>query len=60
MDLLQAQRPGPVLLPGESLGSRWGVGPLLHWSQPDAGHSTLDINPHSAGWREVDRFPAGV
>lgn len=140
MDLLQAERPGPVLLLGESLGSgaaahvvaarpesvaglilvtpfsslvaaarhhlpflpvslllrdRFNVldlladftgplvvitgsadrtvperlalplqethpGPLLHWSQPGAGHNTLDINPHSAGWHEVDRFLAGI
>lgn len=33
-------------------------GPLLHWSQPGAGHNTLDINPHSAGWREIDAFLA--
>ena len=33
-------------------------GPLLHWSQPGAGHNTLDINPRSVGWQEVDEFLA--
>ena len=33
-------------------------GPLLHWSQPGAGHNTLDINSHSAGWRDIDAFLA--
>lgn len=32
--------------------------PMLHWSQPGAGHNTLDINPHSAGWQEIDAFLA--
>lgn len=34
------------------------TGPLLHWSQPGAGHNTLDLNPRSAGWREIDAFLA--
>ncbi|MDO8863737.1 alpha/beta fold hydrolase [Haliea sp. E1-2-M8] len=33
-------------------------GPLLHWSQPGAEHNTLDLNPRSAGWREIDVFLA--
>lgn len=31
-------------------------GPLHHWSQPGAGHNTLDIDPRSAGWQETDAF----
>ncbi len=33
-------------------------GPLLHWSQPGAGHNTLDIDPRSAGWQDIDAFLA--
>ncbi len=33
-------------------------GPLLHWSQPGAGHNTIDVNPRAAGWREIDAFLA--
>jgi pimeloyl-ACP methyl ester carboxylesterase len=33
-------------------------GKLLHWSQPDAGHNTVDMNPRAQGWREIDAFLA--
>jgi uncharacterized protein len=33
-------------------------GPLLHWSQPGAGHNDIDINPLADGWREIDTFLA--
>lgn len=33
-------------------------GPVLHWSQPGAGHNDIDANPRAEGWREVDAFLA--
>lgn len=33
-------------------------GELLHWSQPGAGHNSIDVNPRAAGWREIDAFLA--
>jgi len=33
-------------------------GPLLHWSQPGAGHNNIDVDPRAAGWREIDAFLA--
>ena len=33
-------------------------GKLLHWSQPGAGHNTIDVDPRAAGWREIDAFLA--
>jgi uncharacterized protein len=33
-------------------------GKLLHWSQPGAGHNTIDVDPRAAGWREIDTFLA--
>ncbi len=33
-------------------------GKLLHWSQPGAGHNTIDVNPRAEGWREIDAFLA--
>jgi pimeloyl-ACP methyl ester carboxylesterase len=33
-------------------------GPLLHWSQPGAGHNDIDVNPRAHGWREIDTFLA--
>jgi fermentation-respiration switch protein FrsA (DUF1100 family) len=33
-------------------------GKLLHWSQPDAGHNTIDMNPRAQGWRDIDAFLA--
>ncbi len=33
-------------------------GKLLHWSQPGAGHNTIDVNPRVKGWREIDAFLA--
>jgi pimeloyl-ACP methyl ester carboxylesterase len=33
-------------------------GPLLHWSQPGAGHNNIDVNPRAEGWREIDAFLA--
>jgi pimeloyl-ACP methyl ester carboxylesterase len=33
-------------------------GPLLHWSQPGAGHNDIDVNPRADGWREIDTFLA--
>lgn len=33
-------------------------GKLLHWSQPRAGHNTIDVNPRAEGWREIDAFLA--
>ena len=33
-------------------------GPLLHWSQPGAGHNTLDLDPRSPGWKDIDAFLA--
>jgi pimeloyl-ACP methyl ester carboxylesterase len=33
-------------------------GQLLHWSQPGAGHNSIDIDPRAAGWRQIDAFLA--
>ena len=33
-------------------------GKLLHWSQPGAGHNTIDVDPRAEGWREIDAFLA--
>ena len=33
-------------------------GPLLHWSQPGAGHNDIDVDPRADGWQEIDRFLA--
>ena len=33
-------------------------GQLLHWSQPGAGHNSIDTDPRSAGWRRIDAFLA--
>jgi len=33
-------------------------GKLLHWSQPGAGHNTIDVDPRATGWREIDTFLA--
>jgi pimeloyl-ACP methyl ester carboxylesterase len=33
-------------------------GKLLHWSQPGAGHNTIDMNPRAQGWRDIDAFLA--
>nr|MBP6725035.1 hypothetical protein [Halioglobus sp.] len=33
-------------------------GQRLHWSQPGAGHNSIDINPRAAGWRQIDAFLA--
>jgi len=35
-------------------------GKLLHWSQPGAGHNSIDIDPRAAGWREIDAFLAAL
>jgi hypothetical protein len=33
-------------------------GKLLHWSQPGAGHNSIDVNPQAEGWLEIDAFLA--
>ncbi len=33
-------------------------GQFLHWSQPGAGHNSIDIDPRAAGWRQIDAFLA--
>lgn len=44
--------PEPLALPLKAAHR----GPLLHWSQPGAGHNNIDVNPGSEGWREIDAF----
>jgi len=46
--------PEPLALPLQAAHR----GPLLHWSQPGAGHNTIDVDPRAAGWREIDTFLA--
>jgi len=46
--------PEPLALPLQA-GHR---GQLLHWSQPGAGHNSIDIDPRAAGWRRIDAFLA--
>lgn len=46
--------PEPLALPLKTAHR----GPLLHWSQPGAGHNNIDVNPRSEGWREIDAFLA--
>jgi len=47
--------PEPLALPLKAAHR----GKLLHWSQPGAGHNTIDVNPRAEGWREIDTFLAG-
>jgi uncharacterized protein len=44
--------PEPLALPLKAAHR----GQLLHWSQPGAGHNTINVDPHSHGWREIDAF----
>lgn len=46
--------PEPLALPLKAAHR----GPLLHWSQPGAGHNTIDFNPLADGWRGIDGFLA--
>jgi uncharacterized protein len=33
-------------------------GPLRHWSQPGAGHNSINVDSRAKGWREIDAFLA--
>jgi len=46
--------PEPLALPLKAAHR----GPLLHWSQPGAGHNNMDVNPRAEGWRKIDAFLA--
>lgn len=46
--------PEPLALPLKAAHR----GPLLHWSQPGAGHNNIDVNPRAEGWRQIDAFLA--
>jgi pimeloyl-ACP methyl ester carboxylesterase len=46
--------PEPLALPLKAAHQ----GPLLHWSQPGAGHNNIDVNPRADGWRQIDAFLA--
>ena len=35
-------------------------GKLLHWSQPGAGHNTIDFDPGDEGWQAIDAFLAAA
>jgi uncharacterized protein len=46
--------PEPLALPLQAAHR----GQLLHWSQPGAGHNSIDTDPRTAGWRQIDAFLA--
>ena len=46
--------PEPLALPLKAAHR----GKLLHWSQPGAGHNTIEVNPYAEGWLEIDAFLA--
>lgn len=46
--------PEPLALPLKAAHR----GKLLHWSQPGAGHNSIDVNPRADRWREIDAFLA--